>query len=163
MKPLGAKWRQKHLDPKLQKYIDKPAPTGFGVLYAYVKTTGHVKAYIGKASARDDGARYRMRGHIRGPLKPNQKSVIHDAIVKHGKDNFCFFILALVPKSDLNQAEKDAIKKYDTFAATSKGYNVLDGGDGGKLPEEAEARRKCGGVGCEFHTCATVHVSSLSI
>jgi len=145
MKPLGREWRELHASRLLwlQKFVDKPAPDGFGVLYALVKKTDSEKAYIGKASAKDEGARYRLRKHIRGPTKPGEKpTIIHNAIKKHGIDAFVFIIIKLVPKKTLNKDEKTAIVEFNTIAATQSGYNDSDGGDGGKLSERAEARRK---------------------
>ena len=141
---LGKVWQEKYLDSALQCWKTEPAPVGYGVLYALVCKLDSEKAYVGKASHKLKGADYRVfdaGGHIRGP---KYKSVIHDAIVAHGWENFSYFILALVPKTMLNQAEKDAIAKYDTLTHSQggNGYNILKGGDGGEKPTEVTERQK---------------------
>jgi hypothetical protein len=147
MVPLGREWRQLHMDEirKLQKYMSQPAPEGYGVLYAIVKKIDDEKAYIGKANSNDEGARYRAygrNGHIKGVK--GRKSVIHDAMKAHGNRNFIMFVFKLVPEPELNQAEKAAIKEFNTLTKSQggNGYNIMGGGDGGRQPQEVIERTK---------------------
>jgi len=141
MRALGREWREIHLNPNLQKYVDEPPPSGFGVLYAAVKTIGSEKAYVGKHKGMG-GAIVRWRCHVRGFSETQmaagkKQTIIHNAIVKYGKKNFVFVIIRLVAIADLNAAEVAAIKEYKTDATSKSGYNDSKGGDGGTISERA--------------------------
>jgi len=145
MGELGVLWRAANLNSSLQKYKHQPVPPGYKVLYAIVSLTGTEKAYIGKAGHLEKGAKYRIfgkGGHIQGPN--SGRSAIHDAIVSNGWDTFTWFILALVPKDEVNNAEKAAIKKYNSLTETQggNGYNIMKGGDGGEKTPEMIAKQK---------------------
>ena len=145
MVPLGKEWRDVHMNKlqPLQKYMGQPAPPGFGVLYAVVKRFGDEKAYIGKTSSAEEGARNRMygpMGHARG--RKDSESAIHNALKAHGKRNFIMFVFKLVPSEDLNEAEKKAIREFNTLSEGQggNGYNIMEGGDGGRQPDEVLER-----------------------
>lgn len=81
------------------------------------------KIYIGKHSTDDLDDGYMGSGIL-----------IKKAIKKHGKQNFTKEILCFCDTKDkLNFLEKFYIKKYK---AKEIGYNLSDGGDGGKISDD---------------------------
>ena len=56
----------------------------------------------------------------------NNNSVIHQAIIKYGKDNFAFDILLECPEDELDKEEQKFIKLYGSY---KQGYNCTWGGD----------------------------------
>lgn len=146
MGSLGKEWRKCNLDKSIQRYKFEPVPKGFKVLYAIVNRFGKEKAYIGKAGHTEKGAKYRIfepGGHIRGPNAG--RSAIHDAITAHGWDSFKWFILAgPIPSERINEAEVNAIAKYNTLTESQggNGYNIMKGGDGGEKTPEMVAKQK---------------------
>jgi len=79
-------------------------------------------------------------------LGPNSgRSAIHDAIVSLGWSNFVWFILAApMPVSEINDAEKEAIRRFNTLTEGQggNGYNIMKGGDGGEKTDEMIAKQK---------------------
>ena len=146
MGELGAEWRKLNVDPAIQKYKKCGVPSGFKVLYAIVNRHGSEKAYIGKAGHSEKGAEYRVYhrgGHIQGPLRG--RSAIHDAIKAHGWQSFEWFILAgPIPKEEINDAEKNAIARFNTLTKSQdgNGYNIMKGGDGGEKTDDMIAKQK---------------------
>ena len=116
------------------------------MLYAIVNRFGSEKAYIGKAGHPEKGAKYRIfhkGGHIQGPL--SGRSAIHDAIKAHGWESFVWFILAgPIPVEMINDAEKEAIFRFNTLTSSQggNGYNIMKGGDGGEKTDDMIAKQK---------------------
>ena len=82
----------------------------------------------------------RTRGHISKSLNNSDGNIyFHNAIKKHGPENFEWKIIAKCNSlEELNAAEIEMIKKYDTF---ENGYNLTKGGEGTvgyKLTEETK-------------------------
>tara|TARA_Y100000389_G_scaffold157844_1_gene159109 strand:+ start:424 stop:1296 length:873 start_codon:yes stop_codon:yes gene_type:complete len=138
---LGREWRRAFLDRSIQKYKKCNPPKGFEILYAIVKRGGNKKAYIGKSKNR---AVLRFRCHIRGVR--DQRSCIHNALRKYGRNAFKFFILALVPSEQIDNAERNAIKKFNTYVETRGGYNIMHGGEGGPVPAEVLQNMKIAAI-----------------
>lgn len=143
---LGAVWRANNIDESIQRFKHQPLPQGFKLLYAIVCLDGTEKAYIGKAGHTEKGAVYRIEhkgGHVLGPN--TGRSAIHDAIVSLGWSNFVWFILAgPIPTSEINDAETEAIRRFNTLTKSQggNGYNIMKGGDGGEKTECMIANQK---------------------
>jgi group I intron endonuclease len=90
------------------------------------------KIYDGKAV----NIRIRTRYHIYDSKNKNSKShynmPIHAAFRAHGIENFVIEILEECKKEDLNRLEKYYIALHKS-KDRSIGYNIADGGDGGRL------------------------------
>lgn len=87
--------------------------------------------YIGKAK---NGAAKRWDGstssHVQSAINHSDNSMIHNYMRIYGIENFYFEILeSNVPDEELNNKEKEYIKKYNT--KYPNGFNLTDGGDGG--------------------------------
>lgn len=93
-------------------------------MYGYIyKTTNLVngKIYIGKHKASAFDPSYRGSGKL-----------ITAALDKYGQDNFMTeLICSCCSLSELNEAEKQYIEKYNSSYSAGKGYNISAGGDGG--------------------------------
>lgn len=65
---------------------------------------------------------------------------LHNAIYKHGKENFTIEPIKICSSIDeLNRAEENAIKQYNTLAPN--GYNIsLGGANSGKMNEETKQK-----------------------
>jgi group I intron endonuclease len=95
----------------------------YGIIY---KVTNKVngKAYIGQTI----NLKERMRTHIRDALNNRYNSHFHKAIRKYGISNFEWKIVAKCNSiEELNRAEVEMIRRYDTF---NNGYNLNMGGNG---------------------------------
>ena len=83
------------------------------------------KIYIGKTK---NGAKKRWHEHIKRDINNNQ--YIHRAMRQYGIEHFSYEILETnIPENELNNKEKEYIKKYNS--KVPNGYNETDGGDGG--------------------------------
>lgn len=71
--------------------------------------------------------------------EPGQTSVIHNAIIKYGVENFSFEILELCSYEELNEKEIYWISYFDTF---NNGYNCTLGGDSGYIYNPQEILEK---------------------
>ena len=107
----------------------------------YILTSPSGKQYVG----RDVNLPSRAKEHFSG--KNPQCRLIHRAIKKYGADAFSVEIIQYPGISDeaLNAVEKWKIKQLQTLSP--KGYNLTEGGEGGKHSEEtrqklSEAQRK---------------------
>ena len=68
------------------------------------------------------------------------KQVLHFAIKKYGNENFIFEVIACcLTQDNANYLEIELIKQYDS-RNQKKGYNINEGGFGGKLSDEAQKR-----------------------
>lgn len=59
------------------------------------------------------------------------KSILHNAIRKYGPDNFEVSLLeSNIADQDIQNKEKEYIRRYDTFYTSGHGYNMTEGGGG---------------------------------
>ena len=107
----------------------------------YILTSPSGNQYVG----RDSNLPKRIKEHLSG--KSPRCRLIHRAIQKYGADTFDVEIIRYPGISDeaLNAVEKWKIKQLQTLSP--KGYNLTEGGEGGKHSEEtrqklSEAQRK---------------------
>ena len=103
--------------------IYKCPKKGYGYIYKYTSPSG--KSYIGQTD-RSLAARAGSRGQ-------NYKDcpIFNQAIQKYGWQNFEVTILAEVPKSQLDEAEKKYIHLFNT--EKPNGYNSNEGGQCGNF------------------------------
>lgn len=95
-----------------------------GEIYKITNLTNN-KCYIGKTKYEST---IRWKDHINGY---HPSSLIHKAIVKYGLDNFSFEILDYdISEENLDSLEQHYISLFSS--KTPNGYNLTDGGDGGK-------------------------------
>lgn len=82
----------------------------------------------------------RFKGHARSAAS-GRKSIIHQAIAKHGIENFTVRELATATSQDeLDMLEKQFIEQYNTL--TPNGYNLKTGGQHGGSQYSQESRDK---------------------
>ena len=97
--------------------------------YIYL-ITNHIngKRYVGQTV---NPIHYRWSKHIEEAYGGNKSnSLLHRAIIKYGASNFGINILEECADTELNEKEKNYIKKYDTYYTHNKGYNMTWGGEG---------------------------------
>ncbi len=97
------------------------------------KTSG--KRYIGKSV--DPHARFQQH---RSSARTGSTSVIHNAIRKYGSDGFEFDIIACAVDEDINWLEQYYIQWYNCISP--RGYNLREGGQGGRHSEETKERMR---------------------
>jgi len=97
----------------------------------YIMTCGvNGKQYVGQTN-------YHIKERICDHL--NRNFVIGKALKKHGIDNFVIQIIKIFESQFvLDKAEKSLIKDLDTISPN--GYNIQEGGNGGKLHEETKRK-----------------------
>lgn len=101
------------------------------------------KVYIGRTVCPIED---RQWGHVNA-AKKNSKTVFHNAIRKHGADNFQFSVLCQCDSyEEMNEKEKYFISLLDS--QIPNGYNMTPGGDG--LPKGYPSPNK--GVPCSEET-----------
>ena len=96
----------------------------YGIVY---KATNKIngKMYIGQTVGSLDA---RISRHISDALLERYDMYFHNAVRKHGKENFDWKIIAECNSlEELNKAEIEMIEKYNTFG---NGYNLTKGGEG---------------------------------
>ena len=97
--------------------------------YIYL-ITNHIngKRYVGQTV---NPIHHRWSKHIEEAYGGNKSnSLLHRAIIKYGASNFGINILEECADTELNEKEKNYIKKYDTYYTHNKGYNMTWGGEG---------------------------------
>ncbi len=92
-----------------------PLPCIYGIRH---KVSG--KMYVGQTKRKVET---RWKQHMTDDGCP----YIHNALVKHGKDAFDFFVIAWCIKTELDYNEKKYIQEYNTFGK-GRGYNLKTGG-----------------------------------
>lgn len=105
------------------------------IVFAYLitnKVTG--KKYVGVAK----NTAKRWRQHVSNARSARLNSALHQAILKHGEDNFEFEVIACsTSREDIAKTECALIAQYACKAPN--GYNLTNGGDGlsglAKTPE----------------------------
>src|SRR5271166_4821159 len=98
-----------------------------------VTNTINGKRYVGQTSQR---LAARWWGHVRR----DHCRILHNAIAKHGKENFSVEAICEVPTKELaNEFEKEYIARYCTLAPN--GYNIQLGGDN-RPPMSEEQKEK---------------------
>lgn len=97
--------------------------------YIYLITNNiNEKRYVGKTV---NPIHHRWNKHIEEAYGGNKSnSLLHRAIIKYGASNFGINILEECADTELNEKEKNYIKKYDTYYTHNKGYNMTWGGEG---------------------------------
>ena len=96
----------------------------YGIIY---KATNRIngKMYVGQTIKL---LNIRMSEHICHALLKKDNMYFHKAIRKYGKKNFIWEVVAECNLlKELNKAEIEMVKKYNTFA---NGYNLTEGGEG---------------------------------
>lgn len=94
------------------------------------------KAYIGQTT---QSLTERFWQHCHRSPSQSDRSAIHNAIKKHGKDNFTIEVLATAKSIDeLNKLEIQYIKQLNTLSPT--GYNLLKGGDNKECHPETKEK-----------------------
>ncbi len=103
----------------------------YGIIYIFISPTGGI--YIGQTIKMLEG---RAKEHVSDTTRGSNKK-FHNAIRKHGIDNFKSSILAVAySKEELNELEKHYIQKYNSFyknedgSDNKNGYNMTLGGEG---------------------------------
>lgn len=87
------------------------------------------KLYIGKTSCQDPRQRWYRHVNVAKYGPARLQFHLHNAIQKHGPQNFSFEILESHDSESLAfEREKFYIEKYNTFYG--EGYNLSEGGDG---------------------------------
>ena len=91
------------------------------------------KIYIGKTTRNPE---VRWKEHIRDSKnnknnKKNNNILLYNAFNKYEIDNFSFEVITEEKNEKLNEKEKKYIQLYNSFSRQN-GYNITDGGDGGK-------------------------------
>lgn len=98
-----------------------------GYIYLITNHTNG-KRYVGQTV---NPIHYRWSKHIEEAYGGNKSnSLLHRAIIKYGASNFDINILEECADTELNEKEKNYIKKYDTYYTHNKGYNMTWGGEG---------------------------------
>ena len=98
-----------------------------GYIYLITNHTNG-KRYVGQTV---NPIHYRWSKHIEEAYGGNKSnSLLHRAIIKYGASNFGVNILEECADTELNEKEKNYIKKYDTYYTHNKGYNMTWGGEG---------------------------------
>ena len=114
------------MDNQQPSYNSRPK-AGYGFIYLYRSPSN--KVYIGQTV---QSLRERAKSTVSG--KGYKKcSVFWKAIQKYGFKNFEVEILEEVKVSELNEKEEYYIEKYNSLAPN--GYNLTNGGEGGKRKE----------------------------
>lgn len=61
----------------------------------------------------------------------NDNKILHNAIKKHGSENFEFKVIETdIPEGLIDERERYYIKYYNTFYINGQGYNMTEGGQG---------------------------------
>lgn len=110
--------------------MDKPILPKSGIYVIRHKISG--KSYVGLSL----DIHKRWRSH-KSP-KPSSTSAIHSAIRKYGISEFDFEILELCVATNLEDRERHWINELGTFKL---GYNLTDGGEGGRAVSEATKKK----------------------
>lgn len=93
-----------------------------GFIYKIENIINH-KIYIGQTTKKNPEKRFKE--HIyKAFSSPN--TFLHEAIRKHGVENFTFSVIEEVENKDLNEREMYWISYYDSY---NKGYNMTLGGN----------------------------------
>jgi group I intron endonuclease len=103
--------------------------------YLYkITNTINAKIYIGQTV----NPSKRWYAHRRSSAEPKQ--VIHYAIKKYGNENFEFEVIACCSSQDnCDNLERELIIQYDS-RNNEKGYNIEEGGYGGKMSPETKKK-----------------------
>lgn len=107
---------------------------GFGFIYMYTSPSN--KKYIGQ-TCRSLSER---AGNLKGDGYKNC-SIFYRAILKYGFDNFSVQILEELPLEQLDEKEKDYIKKYNSLVPN--GYNIKQGGKNDYQKRKSREKRVC--------------------
>ena len=106
--------------------------------YIYVITNRiNGRRYVGQTGCKDVQERWRKHKKCGVDGKGDCRAIV-GALHKYGVENFTFEIVCICFDEDMNALESYYIKKYMTLAP--HGYNLTEGGEGGKMSEET--RRK---------------------
>lgn len=105
-----------------------------------ITNTVNNKKYIGITCR---GYQERFKEHIHDALN-SSKSILHNAIRKHGPEAFTVELLESdIPDDKIEEFEKYYIQKFNTFYTDGFGYNMTEGGGGmAGYKHTPEARRK---------------------
>lgn len=102
-----------------------------------IKNLINGKCYIGQTRRKISK---RFKGHCRTASKGG-KSIIHQAIAKHGVENFTIEELATaIDQVELDRLEQQFIEQYGTMAPN--GYNLKTGGQNGGSQYSDESKQK---------------------
>ena len=118
--------------------------------YGYIYRATNIqdgKNYIGKTKNIDkrwakhqNNAKRLKREREENPDKKIRGTHFENAIAKYGAESFKIKQEAVAySNKELNDLEKHYVKEYDSMNP-DKGYNMTEGGDGGKLGPEAMER-----------------------
>lgn len=98
-----------------------------GYIYLITNFTNG-KRYVGQTV---NPIHHRWKEHIEGAYGGNKSnSLLHRAIIKYGASNFGINVLEECADTELNEKEKNYIKKYNTYYTHNNGYNMTWGGEG---------------------------------
>ena len=100
----------------------------------YILTSPSGKQYVGKDSNLPTRAKIHLSGNT--PLCP----AIHNAIQQYGRDAFSLEVIQYpgISEETLNAVERWKIRQLQTVSPS--GYNLTEGGDGGKRSEETRKK-----------------------
>lgn len=134
------------VDPKLQEYLSRPPGMGMSVIYAAVNVKDG-KANVGKhCHGKAGGSVNRTRRYKHENPSPNDNSYFNCAMKKYGKNCFEWFILWHGLSINEDEMEKYWISPIGLHTIRDNnggwGYNLKEGGDGGKLSASTIAKLK---------------------
>lgn len=105
-----------------------------GIIYMILNLKNR-KAYIGQTIS---GFRVRMEAHKRD-ARVGSKMVIHEAIRKHGCENFAYFVVGYYfGRKELDEAEITNIRMFNSECPN--GYNVTPGGRSPQMRQETKEK-----------------------
>lgn len=97
------------------------------------------KCYIGIVA----GSPQRRLNQHRNAARSGARTPLHQAMRKHGFENFVLEVLTEAPSSEeVCDFEREFIKKYGTLAKNGRGYNLATGGQGPFGVERDSATRE---------------------
>ena len=123
----------------------------YGVIYTIIDGTNDFE-YVGQTTGTVEK---RFKEHMKSPYR------IGKAIRKHGAENFVIAILKVCySKAELDFWEKHFIKSRNTLSPN--GYNLTEGGEGGRLCAESCAKLSASKMGHEVSKETRARLSAIN-
>jgi hypothetical protein len=131
---------------ELQRFIEQSPGEGMAVIYAFVNIKDG-RVYVGKHEHADQGESFwesRCQKHLKPPPSA-KKTYWINAVLKHGKESFEYYIIWHGPESEVNDQERFWIGPDGLHTIKDHGgwgYNMREGGDGGRHAPSTIAKLK---------------------
>jgi hypothetical protein len=122
---------------ELQRFIEQPPGEGMAVIYAFVNIKDG-KVYVGKHEHANGGQSFwesRCHRHLK-PAPSAKKTYFANAMRKHGKESFEYYIIWHGLESEVNDQERFWIGPDGLHTIKDNGgwgYNSREGGEGGRF------------------------------